>query len=46
RGIPQAEARALLIESFIGEAMDKVEHEALRDALMQYARTWLTNDKS
>jgi Fe-S cluster assembly protein SufD len=46
RGIPQADARALLIESFIGEAMDKVEHEALRDALMQYARTWLTNDKS
>ncbi len=25
RGIPAAEARALLIESFIGEALDKVE---------------------
>ena len=28
RGIPVAEARALLIESFIGEAIDKVEDEA------------------
>ena len=33
RGIPFAEARALLIESFIGEAIDKVEDERLRAAL-------------
>ena len=33
RGIPAAEARALLIESFIGEAIEKVEDEALREAL-------------
>ena len=33
RGIPLAEARALLIESFIGEAIDKVEDERLREAL-------------
>ena len=31
RGIPENEARALLIESFIGEAIDKIEHEGLRD---------------
>ena len=33
RGIPAAEARALLIESFIVEAIDKVEDERLRTAL-------------
>jgi Fe-S cluster assembly protein SufD len=41
RGIPEAEARALLIEAFVGEAIDKVEHPALRDALMDVARGWL-----
>jgi Fe-S cluster assembly protein SufD len=38
RGIPPAEARALLIESFIGEAIDKAEPEALREALWGVAR--------
>jgi Fe-S cluster assembly protein SufD len=38
RGIPQASARALLIESFVGEAIEKVEHEGLRDALTAIAR--------
>jgi Fe-S cluster assembly protein SufD len=33
RGIPVAEARALLIESFIGESIDKVEDDRLRAAL-------------
>lgn len=33
RGIPLDQARALLIESFIGEAIDKVEYEPLREAL-------------
>jgi Fe-S cluster assembly protein SufD len=33
RGIPLEEARRLLIESFVGEALDKVEDERLRDAL-------------
>ncbi len=41
RGIPELEARALLIESFIGEAIDKVEHEGVHDALMRMSRTWL-----
>jgi len=42
RGIPTAEARAMLIESFIGEAIDKVEHEGLREALSGIARDSLT----
>jgi Fe-S cluster assembly protein SufD len=41
RGIPEAEARALLIESFIGEAIAKVEHEDVREALAALARKWL-----
>jgi Fe-S cluster assembly protein SufD len=41
RGIPLAEARALLIEAFIGEALDKVELEPLREALAAIARGWL-----
>jgi Fe-S cluster assembly protein SufD len=38
RGIAAEEARALLIESFIGEAIDKVADEVLRPALMAMAR--------
>lgn len=42
RGIPEKEARTLLIESFIGEAIDKVDHGGLRAALSEMAKTWLT----
>ena len=41
RGIPEAEARALMIASFVGEAIDKVEHEAIREALAAMAERWL-----
>jgi Fe-S cluster assembly protein SufD len=41
RGIPEQEARALLIESFIGEAIAKVEREDVREALAALARKWL-----
>jgi Fe-S cluster assembly protein SufD len=41
RGIPEQEARALLIESFIGEAIAKVEREDVREALAALARQWL-----
>lgn len=33
RGVPRAEARKLLIEAFVSEAFDTVEHEGLRAAL-------------
>jgi Fe-S cluster assembly protein SufD len=33
RGIPLEQARQLLIESFVGEALDKIEDEAVREAL-------------
>ncbi len=41
RGIPPGEARAMLVESFIGEAIAKVGHEGLNEALMAKARAWL-----
>jgi Fe-S cluster assembly protein SufD len=37
RGIPEAEARALLMEAFVGEVVDRIEHEAARDAV----RAWV-----
>lgn len=37
RGIPLADARAMLITSFIGEAIDKVSHDVVREALMARA---------
>jgi Fe-S cluster assembly protein SufD len=42
RGIPEVEARALLIAAFVGEALEKVENEALRAALQEKANAWLT----
>ena len=42
RGIPRKEAEALLIESFVGETFDAIEHEALRDALRARANAWLS----
>ena len=41
RGIPQKEAEALMVEAFIGEAVEAVENEAVREALMDIARAWL-----
>ena len=35
RGIPEAEARALLMRAFIGDAMDQIADDAIRAALWQ-----------
>jgi Fe-S cluster assembly protein SufD len=39
RGIPEAEARSLLVQAFVSEAFDNVEHEGIRDALISIAGT-------
>ena len=44
RGIPRTQARALLVQSFVGEAIDKVANEEIRDALGSLANTWLAGD--
>ena len=41
RGIPEPRARALLITAFVGEAMDSIENEPLREALVEAASNWL-----
>ncbi|HUD86776.1 MAG TPA: Fe-S cluster assembly protein SufD [Xanthobacteraceae bacterium] len=41
RGIPAAEAEALLIQAFLGEAIDGIEHAGLREALMDFVVAWL-----
>lgn len=38
RGIPDAEARAMLTEAFVGEVIDRIGHEGAREA----ARAWAT----
>jgi len=37
RGIPDAEARAMLTDAFLGEVLDRIEHDGARDV----ARAWL-----
>jgi Fe-S cluster assembly protein SufD len=41
RGIPAAEAEALLVEAFLGEAVEGIEHAGLREALMEQVAAWL-----
>ncbi len=45
RGIPEAEAKALLIAAFVGEAFDAIQHDGVRDALTDYAARWLTDHR-
>jgi Fe-S cluster assembly protein SufD len=41
RGIAPPEAEALLIQAFVGEAVERIEHAGLRDALMEQVARWL-----
>jgi Fe-S cluster assembly protein SufD len=41
RGIPAKEAESLLIQAFVGEAVEGIEHAGLRDALMDHVAEWL-----
>ena len=41
RGIPEDEARALLIQAFVGEALERIEHEGLREAFSASSAEWL-----
>ncbi|MBB4198786.1 Fe-S cluster assembly protein SufD [Rhodoblastus sphagnicola] len=42
RGIPEAQARALLIEAFFGEALDKIDNEVLRESVSLSVHNWLS----
>src|SRR5581483_10781968 len=41
RGIPRKQAEALLIQSFVGEAIEGIEHARLREVLMEAVAAWL-----
>ena len=41
RGIPEKEAEALLIQAFVDDAIEAIEHEGIREALMFAALKWL-----
>jgi Fe-S cluster assembly protein SufD len=41
RGIPAKEAEALLIQAFVGEAIDAIAHEGVRDLLGGRVAAWL-----
>ena len=41
RGIPMDEAEALLIQAFVGEAIEGIEHAGLREALIEAVSAWL-----
>ena len=41
RGIPAKEAEALLIQAFVGEAVEGIEHPGLREVLMDAVTAWL-----
>ena len=42
RGIPEAEAKSLLIAAFVGEAFDLVANDEAREALVELAAKWVT----
>ncbi|MEO9167700.1 MAG: Fe-S cluster assembly protein SufD, partial [Aestuariivirga sp.] len=41
RGIPEAEAKSLLIAAFVGEAFDLVANDDVREALVGMAQEWV-----
>jgi Fe-S cluster assembly protein SufD len=42
RGLPRREAESLMVQAFLGEAIEFVEDEAARDALVAMVEGWLT----
>jgi Fe-S cluster assembly protein SufD len=43
RGIPEAEAKSMLIAAFVNEAFETVSHDVMREALSAFAGNWLTD---
>jgi Fe-S cluster assembly protein SufD len=41
RGIPPVEAEAILVQAFLGEAIEGIEHAGLREALIESVAAWL-----
>ncbi|MGJ5179677.1 Fe-S cluster assembly protein SufD [Bradyrhizobium oligotrophicum] len=41
RGLPEKQAQALLIQAFVGEAIEPIEDDGLRERVMAVAQDWL-----
>lgn len=41
RGIPPREAESLLVQAFVGEAIEPIAHEGMRESLLAVTRDWL-----
>src|SRR3712207_6104072 len=41
RGLPRKEAESLMLQAFLGEAVEPVEHEGAREALTAVIEGWL-----
>ena len=41
RGLPEKEAETLLIQAFVGEAIEGIEHAGMREALIERVAAWL-----
>ena len=41
RGLPRREAESLMVQAFLGEAVEPVEHEQVREALVAVVEGWL-----
>jgi Fe-S cluster assembly protein SufD len=41
RGLPKAQAESLLVQAFLGEAIEAVSHEGAREALIAEVERWL-----
>jgi Fe-S cluster assembly protein SufD len=44
RGVPQAQAEALLVLAFLAEAVTEIEDEAVAAAILAQLKTWLGSD--
>ncbi len=40
RGIPESQAKALLVAAFVAEPLEKIKHEGLREGLFQLTNAW------
>ncbi|MDU3127396.1 MAG: Fe-S cluster assembly protein SufD, partial [Bradyrhizobium sp.] len=41
RGLPEKQAQALLIQAFVGEAIEAIEDDDLRERVIAAAQDWL-----
>lgn len=46
RGIPEAQAKALLVEAFVTDVFDAIDHDGVRDWFSDLARAWLEASSS